>query len=234
MRIGRQEFATMTQKSQAYHITQAKQMIDKLLSHLCPHGPDQLWNAIVQKEVAEKKLTQVIAEAYSQANCASDKLQLLSLLATSRSFSECQQEIEDLTKSAYYRAQVQAKKFGAGSTIAVDRESYVRYNPISVEHFIDYVLSFNVVSDLPFGETTMKLSNGQVIAVPNVIRDAIPERIIRQYRAYCEEEIKAHNLPSDFLQLQRTSLLRILDVCKASKRKALQGEYRKSLLEKYN
>ena len=84
-----------------------------------------------------------------------------------------------------------------------------------IEHFISYICSPHVIQDLPFGERTITLSTQETIKIPNVIRMAIPERLVKQYQAYCEE--------SGFASLSRSTLLRILSICSASTRKSLQG-----------
>jgi len=84
-----------------------------------------------------------------------------------------------------------------------------------IEHFISYICSTHVIQDLPFGELTITLSTQETIKIPNVIRMAIPERLVRRYQAYCEE--------SGFKALSRSTLLRILSICSASTRKSLQG-----------
>ena len=74
---------------------------------------------------------------------------------------------------------------------------------------------WQIVQDLPFGERSITLSNKETIKIPNVIRMMIPERVVKQYLAYCDE--------SGFKPLSRSTLLRILAVCPASTRKSLQG-----------
>ena len=59
------------------------------------------------------------------------------------------------------------------------------------------------------------LSTEEVIKIPNVVRNMIPERIVQQYLAYSEE--------AEFTPMSRSTLLRILQVCPASTRKSLQG-----------
>ena len=83
------------------------------------------------------------------------------------------------------------------------------------EHFIAFITSSQTVQDLPFGERSITLSNKKTIKIPNVIRMMIPERVVKQYLAYCDE--------SGFKPLSRSTLLRILAVCPASTRKSLQG-----------
>ena len=84
-----------------------------------------------------------------------------------------------------------------------------------LDHFLTYITSPHIVQDLPFGEKTLKLSSGQVISVPNVIRTMVPQRIAKQYVAYCSE--------SDFVPFSERTMLRILSECPASVRKSLQG-----------
>ena len=70
------------------------------------------------------------------------------------------------------------------------------------------------MQDLPFGERSIMLSNKETIKIPNVVR-MIPERVVKQYLAFCDE--------SSFKPLSHSTLLRILSVCSASTRKSLQG-----------
>ena len=71
------------------------------------------------------------------------------------------------------------------------------------------------MQDLPFGQRSIVLSDKTTIKVPNVIRTLIPERVLQQYTAYCDE--------CNFRTLSRSTLLRVLSVCSASSRKSLQG-----------
>ena len=88
-------------------------------------------------------------------------------------------------------------------------------SPKQLDHFLDFITSAHIVQDLPFGEKTLKLSTKEEIAVPNVIRTLIPERIVQQYNAFCRE--------SGFVPMARSTLLAILNVCSASTRNSLQG-----------
>ena len=84
-----------------------------------------------------------------------------------------------------------------------------------LDHFLDFVTSAHIVQDLPFGESTLKLSSKEKIIVPNVVRTVIPERIVQQYNLSCSE--------AGFLPMGRSTLLRMLIVCSASVRNSLQG-----------
>jgi hypothetical protein len=72
---------------------------------------------------------------------------------------------------------------------------------------------------MPFGERSIKLSSGEKVVVPDVIRNMIPSRIVSQYLTYCEETVKTN----DFKPLASSSLFAILSKCGASTRKSLAG-----------
>ncbi len=94
----------------------------------------------------------------------------------------------------------------------------IRYSDSKIDHFIEYILSPHITTDLPFGEKKITMSNGAIITIPNHIRNLIPSRIITQYYQFCFE-----NCPSKFKPLSETILYQILNDCSASTRKSLQG-----------
>ena len=84
-----------------------------------------------------------------------------------------------------------------------------------LDHFLSFITSPHLVPDLPFGQKHLKLSSGELIEVPNVIRQMIPQRVVQQYKQYCME--------SNFKPFSETTMLRVLSECSASVRKSLQG-----------
>jgi uncharacterized membrane protein len=93
-----------------------------------------------------------------------------------------------------------------------------RFSVSQIEHFIEFILSPIISVDLPFGERTYKLSSGERVVVPNMIRNMIHSRIIAQYKAYCQSTAS-----SSFIPLNDTVLFSILHRCPASIRKSLAG-----------
>lgn len=93
-----------------------------------------------------------------------------------------------------------------------------RYSHDQISHFIDFIVSPHITTDLPFGERKIRLSTGQTLLVPDVVRNHIPSRIIAQYQAFCKEQAD-----DAFKPLSSTSLFAILRHCAASTRKSLSG-----------
>ena len=99
--------------------------------------------------------------------------------------------------------------------MSVDIARRMKVDYAKVDHFLNFITSPHIVQDMPFGERMLKLSTGEVIKTPNVVRMLIPERITQQYFQFCAE--------TEFTPMSKRTLLRVLDVCSASVRKSLQG-----------
>ena len=84
-----------------------------------------------------------------------------------------------------------------------------------LDHFLTYITSPHVIQDLPFGQRYLRLSSGKILETPNVIRTMIPNRLVKQYQAYCEETY--------FTPFSPATMLRVLSACAATVRKSLQG-----------
>lgn len=99
--------------------------------------------------------------------------------------------------------------------VAMTKNTRTYVSNEKLDHFLTFIMSGQVIQDLPFGEKTLKLSNSTKITVPNVVRTLIPEQVVQQYTTYCQE--------TGFQPMSRSSLCRVLKVCSASVRKSLQG-----------
>ena len=84
-----------------------------------------------------------------------------------------------------------------------------------LEDVILFITSPDVLQDVPFGERLLKLSTGEVIKTPNMVRMMIPERIVQQYQQYCSER--------GFKPMSKRTLHRVLDECSASVRRPVEG-----------
>ena len=94
-----------------------------------------------------------------------------------------------------------------------------RFTENQLAHFIAFIQSPHITTDMPFGERKLRLSNGEQVIVPDVIRNAIPSRIVSQYLAFCRETVDENS----FKPLHSSSLFAVLRNCSASMRKSLAG-----------
>lgn len=84
-----------------------------------------------------------------------------------------------------------------------------------IDHFIGFISSPHFVQDVAHGTRTLKLSSRETISIPNVVRNMVAARIIKQYVSYCKEIAFSH--------LSERELYRVFKYCPAQQKKALQG-----------
>ena len=105
------------------------------------------------------------------------------------SYREISRHIPGLTQYRYTIANLHHLQYGRAAPVP-EHERHVPRLQIDkgqLDHFLAYIAGPDIVQDLPFGEKTLKLSSGRVISVPKVIRTMVPQRIAKQYVAYCSE-----------------------------------------------
>ena len=209
------------------HIAKAKAMVVAGLDVIAPGDAGHLWEALrdsgaVEKEFGisqespeEQKYLNALAETYRNASCWETRRQVLFIMADLVSFRRIQHYIPGLTEYRFKIARLHALQHGRGAEISAKKSPRLRIELTQLDHFLDYITSPHVTQDLPFGQRYLRLSSGQVLETPNVIRTMIPSRLVRQYQAYCEE--------TGFKPFGAATMLRILFTCSATVRKSLQG-----------
>ena len=173
-------------------------------------------NAVCRLDQKFISVLEGIAEVYGNADDWTTHREIFSIVAPKISYKLLHSFIPGLTKYRFTAARKHAAEFSRGATVEQSPTIIARFEEHQVEHFIDFLASEHVCTNMPFGENVLKLSNGVELFAPNVVRNFIPSRIIDQYYRFCSE-----NSPG-FLSLGRTSLLSLVHSCKASTRNSLQ------------
>ena len=213
-------------RTRRLHERKAKQAVSAVLGEIAPNDPDLLWESIMSSKqnetgshtcssVLDKELMYTLANCYKNANEWDSRRQILSIMADKVSLATIQQWIPGLTSYRFKVARQHAAVHGSGKLVPTNAQTKSFIPEAKLAHFLDFITSSHVIQDLPFGAKTITLSTNEVIQVPNVVRNMIPERIVCQYQKYSAEH--------DFTPMSRSTLLRILHVCSASTRKSLQG-----------
>ena len=76
-------------------------------------------------------------------------------------------------------------QYGRGTLQPQPRSLRMRVEDKQLDHFLSYITSPHVIQDVPFGQRY--LSSGKILETPNVIRTMIPNMLVKQHQAYCEE-----------------------------------------------
>ena len=197
----------------------AKQSVCQVLEVIAPGQSDKLWSVLgdnesLKRSQADVELLEALAESYCNASHWSTRRQILSIMADKISLKELQRYIPGLTSYRFNIARHHQLLHGRGTAVPLEIARRMKVDYAQVDHFLNFITSPHVVQDLPFGEKMLKLSTGEEIKTPNVVRMLIPERITHQYFQFCAE--------TDFTPTSKRTLLRVLEVCSASVRKSLQ------------
>ena len=91
-------------------------------------------------------------------------------------------------------------QYGRGTLQPQPRSLRMRVEDKQLDHFLSYITSPHVIQDVPFGQRY--LSSGKILETPNVIRTMIPNMLVKQHQAYCEE--------TEFTPFSPTTMLGVL------------------------
>lgn len=156
-----------------------------------------------------------VVDSYKKTETWQQGRQVLSVLASRMSFKDVLSLLPEVTPHLYYAARSHAKIIGAALPVPERVIFRQRIDPQKLDVFLDYITSSNVVRDLPYGEKKLKLSDGTVQNMPNIVRCMGSADIIAQFKAYCKE--------NDLTPLGDSTMYRILSECGAKVRTSLEG-----------
>ena len=213
-----------TPKTTKYYVSKMEEIVSTALEILAPNDASLLWRALKYSPginlryngtTADSSLLYAMVENYNQATHSSTRKNILSVIADKLSFRDLEKLIRGISRYHFTAARRHAAQFGASSlSIQIGSQSNIlrqRINPNQVEHFIEFITSHG-----KFGRRKLRLSSGEEIDIPNVIRLLIPSRLIDQYLRFCKE--------TNFNPLGKRTLFKIIsESCGASVRKCLRG-----------
>ena len=218
----------VNERTQKRYTQRSGEIVSTILKIISPVNAPKIWNALqscsmINQQLgahqtflpSERAYLQAMAEAYANSSSWDTRRQVLSVMSGVASFGAISEFIPGLTQYRYTMANLHRAQHGRSAPVPSQRAPRIKIDLQQLDHFLGFITSPHLVQDLPFGEKTLELSSGKLIAVPNVIRTMIPQRIVTQYIQYCTE--------TNFKALSRSTLLRILQECSASVRKSLQG-----------
>lgn len=220
--------STTTERIRRRNISEASGVMVAVLQTLSPSHPGELWkdlrdsdkicealNVTNSAKLNEMKYLIALSETYSNASSGNVRKQVLSIMADLTTFEELRKFIPGLTKYMFCEARKHQLLFGRGAPVVSKSGPRCKIDLKELDHFLSFITSPYIIQDLPFGEKFLKLSSGEVVQTPNVIRVSVNEHIINQYLQCCSESGRD--------PLSRSTLGRILSACCASTRKSLQG-----------
>ena len=191
-----------------------------------PGDAGYLWEAVkncgsVEKEPdigerqEDRKYLKVLAESSRDASSWETRRQILSIMGDLTTFKRIQNYIPGLTQYRFKVARQHSLQYGRGTLLPRPRSLRMQVEDKQIDHFLSCITSPHVIQDVPFGQRYLRLSSGKILETPSVIRTIIPNKLLKQYQAYCEE--------TEFTPFSSATMLRVLSACAASVRTSVQG-----------
>ncbi|CAF1119387.1 unnamed protein product [Didymodactylos carnosus] len=216
-------------------LSNSRSIIKTVTSYIAPNDTDEVIHDIfhTKKDTTNCKLDkqfisvmEAISDAYNNAEKWTTRREILSVVAPKINYKLVQPFIPGITKYRSSAVRRHALEFGTGKHIESTPVLRQRFEDYQVEHFIDFILSPHICTDMPFGEQSLKLSDGAELLVPNTIRNLIPSRIIDQYYSYILENSPGFSpLGLNDLTMDINNKRSILDNIKRA-RMYLKSDYR--------
>lgn len=147
-----------------------------------------------------------LVKLYDEANSWYTRQQILSIFVCDYPKSELLTLIPGLTK--WRMKQVNEP----GQQIETPQIKRSRLHPAMVDHFLDFVSSLSFLQDGAFRTKKLRLSDGETLEIPNVVRTVIASRLVQLYTSYCSE--------TGFELLGRSMLCNTLQVSSLEDRKS--------------
>ena len=188
-----------------YYKRKASEAVDLVLDCIAPGQAHELRpEAGAQPEISDPDLEQSLFRIYEEANSWFTKRQILSVFVNHFTKNQLLNAIPGITKWRIDEARKHATLKGAGHVVDTKPVKRTRMDFTKVDHFVDFVSSPMFLQDVAFGTKILKLSTGQKLEIPGVVRTLISSRLVTSYQAYCEE--------TKYEPLGRSTLFTILQV----------------------
>ena len=201
----------LSPSSSRYYKRKAMQAVETVLEAIAPEQSTWLFHRMVEKysrgrdrDAPDNQLLARLVKLYEEANSWYTRQQILSIFVCDHPKSELLTLIPGLTKWRIHEARKHAFLNEPGQQIEPPQIKRSRLHPAKVDHFLDFVSSPSFLQDVAYGTKKLRLSDGDTLEIPNVVRTVIASRLVQLYTSYCSE--------IEFGPLGRSTLFNILKV----------------------
>ena len=204
-----QPISDVARSTRIYIKRKSKEILETAPECIAPEQSAELLSLVtetstIEKESPEEKVVKNLVSLYDETRSWYTKRTILSIFVNQYTKSQLKTMIPGLTDWRIDQARKHVAVVGVG--IQEERDPVIRYrlDGEKVDHFLDFISSPIYARDVAFGTRKLKLSSGEDIEIPNLVRTVINSRMINVYQAYCHEV--------DFTPLGKSTLFSILKV----------------------
>jgi len=179
------DWSASSESTRQRYTKRAAEIVSAVLKVVSPDDAKTLWQALVNSTAmnavldvdelpqSEQSYLNALAEAYKNAVSWDTRRQVLSILSGIASYNIISKYIPGLTKYRFTMANSHRLQFGRGKPLPQKTSHRIKVDLKQLDHFLSFITSPHLVQDMPYGTKHLKLSSGEIIDVPNVIRTMI-------------------------------------------------------------
>ena len=190
------------ERTKREHLRKVRQGIVSVVETIAPGQEDETWAELTRSGTLDAQLNarkigrmqieadhsiHALAAAYRQSEARVTKLQILSIIVDIFPQRQIQDLLPEITKYQLFQAKKHLISCGRGQPLPPVPKYRVNVTLPKINHFIEFISSPHFVQDVAHGTRTLKLSSGETISMPNVVRNMVAARVIKQYVLYCKE-----------------------------------------------
>lgn len=215
------KWSDASERTKREHLRKLEQGVQAVMQSIVPGQEDEVLKDLIKrlsKDTSSSKhdeSMQALVAAYGLAEDKATKLQILSIIVDLFTHPQIKEFLPEVTDYQLEQAKKHLLSHGRGQPLPVVKKYRVGVTMPKINHFIEFISNPHFVQDVAYGTRKLKLTSGEIISMPNVVRNIISARIIKQYISYSKE--------TRFQCLGERELYMVLQNCPAQQKKALQG-----------
>ena len=195
--------------TRTYIKRKSKEIVETALEYIAPGQSAELLALVtelstIEKETPEEKVLKNLITMYEERRSWYTKRTILSIFVTQYTKSQLKTMIPGIMDWHIDQARKHVANVGIGVQEKGDPVICYRLDAEKVDHFLDFISSPIYTQDVAFSTRKLKLSSGEDIEIPKVVRTVINSRMINLYQAYCREV--------EFTPLGKSTLFSMLKV----------------------
>lgn len=203
----------MGQKAVKNKVNDVRKIISLLYTYAAPGHEDKL-KAIVEGVNKTSSLDhdaidflystmERVKEAYLEAEYARGRKIALSLVSNRFNFKTISHFLPSVSRSMFFRSRQLDIFVDLVYSEPVLRE---RYNREKVKFFVEFLIRFDIMADLPHGNKQVELSDGKVLELNEMMKKHTNSHIIQLY----EQHLERLNI-FDSMKMSRSTYLKVID-----------------------
>ena len=179
-----------------YYKRKSRQVCEVVLDYIAPGQSQALFQLLTRDiitdvsvpSIADQNILQKLLILYEESNSWFTKQEILSIFVEDFPKSQLKEMIPGLTKWRIDQARKHAALVGSGKPKELPEICRTRLDPVRVDHFVDFIASPHYLQDIAFGTKFLKLSNGDKMEMPNVVRTVTASQLVNLYLSFCKKE----------------------------------------------